>query len=218
MPLRKGELLDSSCLHQGGQSIISFDATRLVINPVFLIALLGELLLDGPRTSPHGRVFDGDLVLQRLGSGARPTLDEMQVVARAQEIGFGAEVRNINDESIAVPVAARIAVPLADACGKMWASVHNDVALPALALTDVIKHGDAAGRLHNAAEAAAVGCSEFGQAASEATVRQGAIFRIIVAIHARGIVARRRIRAVHGGRGIIFSAGTGNRLGLASLS
>src|SRR5690348_18226107 len=74
MPLRKGELLDSSCLHQGGQSIISFDATRLVINPVFLIALLGELLLDGPRTSPHGRVFDGDLVFQRLGSGARPTL------------------------------------------------------------------------------------------------------------------------------------------------
>src|SRR5882724_9450434 len=46
-------------LHHGRKAEVSFDAARLVINSVLLVALLGELLLDGPRTRPHGRIFDG---------------------------------------------------------------------------------------------------------------------------------------------------------------
>src|SRR6516164_8693154 len=45
--------------HQARKAVISFDATRLGIEPVGFLALPGELLLDGPRTRPHGRVFDG---------------------------------------------------------------------------------------------------------------------------------------------------------------
>ena len=44
--------------HQARMAIISFDTTRLGVEPVRFLALPGELLLDGPRTSPHGRIFD----------------------------------------------------------------------------------------------------------------------------------------------------------------
>jgi hypothetical protein len=39
----------------------------------------------------------------------------------------------------------------------VWTSVHDDVALPALTLAHVVKNRDAAGRLHDAAEAAGRG-------------------------------------------------------------
>jgi hypothetical protein len=63
-----------------GEGIVSFDAARLVVNPVLLIAPLAELLLDLPWQNPHGRVFDGDGVLKRGWPGARPTLDQVQVL------------------------------------------------------------------------------------------------------------------------------------------
>jgi len=49
--------------------------TRLVVYSIFLLALLSELLLDGPWPCPHGRVFDGDLVFEGVRAGPRSMLD-----------------------------------------------------------------------------------------------------------------------------------------------
>src|SRR5215468_10568682 len=57
--LRKSELFHAPSMQQSGQAKVSFDAARLVIKSVLLVALLGELFFDGPGLSPHGRIFDG---------------------------------------------------------------------------------------------------------------------------------------------------------------
>src|SRR5258708_3984251 len=63
--LRKRELLGAGSPHQPRQAIVSFDAAGLVVKPVVLVALPGELLADGPSLGPHRRIFDGDDVLER---------------------------------------------------------------------------------------------------------------------------------------------------------
>ena len=87
--LRKGAVFHARA-HAAvpGRPIVSFDAARLVIDPVFLVALPGELLLDRPWPRPHRRVFDGDLVVERVRPGPRPALDQVQVLARALKIGL----------------------------------------------------------------------------------------------------------------------------------
>src|SRR5438132_13767030 len=92
----------------------------------------------------------------------------------------------------------------------MRAAVHDDGPLPALALPDVVGDRDAAGRLHDAAEAAAaVAGSEFGHPDGQASVRQRAVLRIVVAVHTRGVVARRTLVASLNSRlRIVRAAGT----------
>src|SRR2546423_14546852 len=63
--LCKGEVFHARRVHQACETIISFDAARLVINPVLLIILPGELLFYGPGPRSHRRIFDGDLVFER---------------------------------------------------------------------------------------------------------------------------------------------------------
>ena len=115
--------------------------------------------------------------------------------------------------------AARVAEPLADAGRQVRASVHHDAALPALALTHVIGDGDAARRLHDPAEAAAaVAGAELGQPDGQAAVRQRAVLRIVVAVHARGVVAGRTLVAPRHRRGrIVLAARAAGQLGLAGL-
>src|SRR6267378_3742792 len=62
--LRKSEVFHARSQQQRRERIVSFDAARLVIRFVFLVALFGELLFDGPRPSPHGRILDCDGVLE----------------------------------------------------------------------------------------------------------------------------------------------------------
>src|SRR5262249_49512275 len=151
---------------------VSLDTARLVIDPVLLLALLGEVLLDGPGLSPHGRIFDQDLVGKGLWPGARPALDQVQVLARPEHVGLGTEVGYVDHERIAFPMAARVAKPLTDVGWQVRTSVHDDVALPALALVHVVEDRDAARRLHDAAKAAAEQAAELGQPAAQAAVRQ----------------------------------------------
>src|SRR4051794_4533300 len=100
----------------------------------------------------------------------------------------------------------------------MRSIIHHDVALPALALTDIVVHRDAARRLHNAPEAAAIGGAKLRQPESEAAIRQGAIFRTVMAVDAAGVIARRRLIAQRGRRRIVFASRTSDRvLGLAGL-
>src|SRR5262245_9293355 len=187
------ELFHSRSQHQRWMTIIAFDTARLVIDAVLLLALPGVLKLGRPGLCPHGRIVNGDDIFKRVGAGARPALDEMQILARPQHVGLGAEIGDVDDERIALEAAARVAIPLTDTGRQMRPPVHHDVALPALTLPDVVKHRDAARRLHDAAEAAAIGGAKFGQPEGEAAIRQRAIFRTVMAIDAPGIVARRRL-------------------------
>src|SRR5215831_13754350 len=191
--LRKGELFSTRSPHQSRETIVSFDTARLGIKPVLLIALPGELLLDGPGLRPHRRIFDRDDVFERSWPRARPALDQMQVLARALKISLRAEVRHVDDERVTLPVTTRVTVPLADMGRQVRTAVHDDVALPPLPLTDVVEDRDAAGRLHDPAEAAGRG-PKLRQPAGQAAVRQRAILRTVMPVHARRVVAGRGLR------------------------
>src|SRR5712671_224422 len=151
--LRKGGLFHARSTHQPRKGIISLDATRLVIDSIFLLALPGELPLDGPWPHPHGRIVDRDLISNLSRAGARPAFDHMQVLPRTPKISLRTEVRHVDDESISLPVASRIAKPLADVGRQMRAPVHDDVPLIPLALAHVVEDGDATGCLHDPPEA-----------------------------------------------------------------
>src|SRR5215470_18911521 len=214
--LRKGKLFDASSVHVPREAKVSFDAARLVIDSVRLIVLPGELLLGRPWPSPHGRILDGDLVCKRGGPGPRPALDQVQVLPRALKIGFRTEVRHVDHQRTALPVATRVAVPLADAGRQMGTSVHDDVALPPLALSHIVEDRDAARRLHDPAEAADPAC-ELRQPAGQAAVRRRAVLRTIVAIHACEVVPRSKIRKSRRRHRIVLAAGTVRLLVFARL-
>src|SRR5580700_4146302 len=152
-PFGKGALFIASAMNDPGKTVISLDAARLGIEPVGGLALPGELFPNGPWPRPHRGIFNRHLVFEGVRPSTCPALAEMQIFARALEIGLGTEVRHVDHERIALPMAARVAVPLADAGRQMRASIHDDVALPPLALTHVIEDRDTARRLHDPAEA-----------------------------------------------------------------
>src|SRR5262249_44672223 len=106
--LHKRPLFRASSMQQPRQAIVSFDAARLVINSILLVALPGELLLGGPSLSPHRRIFDRDLVLEGFWPRARPALNQVQVLARAKEIGFRTEISHVDHKRVALPMAARV--------------------------------------------------------------------------------------------------------------
>ena len=113
-------------------------------------------------------------------------------------------------------MATQIAIPLANVGRQMRACVHDDVALPPLALAHVVEDRDAARRLHDPAEAAGR-ASELGQPAGQAALPQRAVLRTIVAIHARGVVTRRRFGTSRRARRIVFPSAAGGLLVLAGL-
>src|SRR6266478_8114684 len=207
-------------MQQPRQTIVAFNAARLGIESVLLLALPGELLLDGPRTRPQGRVFDCNFVGEGPWAGTGPTLDQVQILARSKYIGFRTEVGHVDHKRVALPMAARVAEPLTDARRQVGAPVHDDVALPPLALIHVVEDRDAAGRLHDAAEAAAEEAAELGQPAVQAAVCQAIILRTIAAIETHkvaGVVARRRLRESRRGRRIVLASGTRRLLVLARV-
>src|SRR5262245_43886462 len=113
--LAKGQLIDALSLQQSRVPVISLDAARLVVNSILLFALPAEFLLYGPGPRPHRGIFDCDGVVEGGRACPCPAFDHMQVLARATIIVLRTEVRNVDHERIALPAAARVAVPLADA-------------------------------------------------------------------------------------------------------
>src|SRR5262249_11726582 len=202
------------------QAVVSLGAARLVIDPVLLVALSGELLFHGPWAGPHGRIFDQDLVRKSLWPGARPALDQVQILARPEPVGLGTEVGHVDHERVTFPVPARVAEPLTDAGRQVRTSIHDNVALPALALVHVVEDRDATRRLHNAAKAAAEQAAELGQPAAQAAILQAVVLRSIAAVEARnvaGMIARRWFGKSRRGRRVVFAAGANRLLVLARL-
>src|SRR5437763_14410855 len=98
----------------------------------------------------------------------------------------------------------------------MRAPVHDDVTLPALALSHVVEDRDAAWRLHDPAEASGHG-SKLGQPGGQAAIRQRAVLRAIMAIHAPGVVAGGRLCSSRRGRRVVLASITGRICDFASL-
>ncbi len=96
----------------------------------------------------------------------------------------------------------------------MRTSVHDDAALPALSLTDVVSDRDAARCLHDAPEADA---AKIGQPAGQAAIRQRAVLGIVMAIHARGVVAGGTFRAARRGLRIVLAPGAARQFDLAGF-
>src|SRR5262249_17864287 len=117
---RKRDLFHASSVQQPRQTIVSFNTARLAIKSVVLLALPGELLFHRPRPRPHGRIFDGDLVFECGGGAPRPAFDHVQIVARALKISLRTEIRHVDHERIAFPMAARVAVPLTYIGRQVW--------------------------------------------------------------------------------------------------
>src|SRR6476620_10705662 len=54
----------------------------------------------------------------------------MEMLGRSQEVALWREIDRVDDECVAVPTAARVAAPLADASGQMRSSIKwNDAGL-----------------------------------------------------------------------------------------
>src|SRR5438094_6803399 len=138
----------------------------------------------------------------------------MQVLARALKIRLRTEVRDVDDEGVALPAPTRIAIPLADAGRQMRAAIHHDVALPALPLTHVVEHRNASWRLHDPMRAVA---ADPRQPRGRAADRRRGILRTIMAIDRYRVVAGSALREARRGCRIVFAAGTAAVGDLASL-
>src|SRR5215469_14767230 len=106
-------------------------------------------------------------------------------------------------------MAARIAEPLADSDRQVRVSVHDDVALEALALIQVVEDRDAARRLNDSPKAAAEHVADVGQPAVQTAVSQRVILRAIAAVEARkitGVIARRDFGESRRERRIVLAA------------
>src|SRR5207244_12605931 len=78
---------------------------RLIVHSIRLLALLFHLLLGGPRSRPRGRVVNGDDILDRVRVETRPPFHEMQIMVSSLKIGFRREIRDVNDQRVALPTA-----------------------------------------------------------------------------------------------------------------
>src|SRR5262249_4706909 len=213
-------LLHAPSVQQSRQAVVPLDAAWLVIDPVLLFALSGELLFHDPWTGPHSRIFDQDLVRKSLWPGACPALDQVQVLARPEHVGLGTEVGHIDHERVTLPMAARIAEPLTDVGRQVRTAIHDNIALPALALVHVVEDRDATRRLHHAAKAAPEEAAELGQPAAQAAVLQAVVLGSIAAVQPRdiaGMVARRWFRKSRRGHGIVLAASANRLLVLARV-
>src|SRR5215475_8972914 len=111
--LCKCDIFHASSMEQAREAKVSFDTARLDIKPILLLTLPGEFLYHGPWSRPYCRILDGDPVFERGRASSCPALDEVQILARALKISFRREVRHVDHECIALPMATRVAVPLA---------------------------------------------------------------------------------------------------------
>src|SRR5262249_44523506 len=134
---------------QRRHSVVSFVTSGLRVNPIGLVALLGQFLFDSPRSRPCRRILNRDDVIERVGTGAGPAFDEMQVLARSLEIGFGREIGDVDDQGFAFPMAPRISKPLTDIRRKMGLRGDGNRARKALSLAHIVQDSDRSGRLHD---------------------------------------------------------------------
>src|SRR5471030_2079950 len=83
---------------------VLFVTPRLLVDAIELVALLRIFLLHRPRPRPRRRIAYRDDVLERVRAGAGPAFGEMQVLAGSAEFRPRAEVADVDNERVALPV------------------------------------------------------------------------------------------------------------------
>src|SRR5437764_6705150 len=79
--------------------------------------------LGAPRFGPGGGVIHRVVVNQSVIRATRESFDHMQILARPMEWVPAIEIRRVDHERVAFPVAARVAEPEFHAFGRMRAVV-----------------------------------------------------------------------------------------------
>ena len=85
---------------------IALMTAGLFVDTIRLVALHLELLDDGPRSCPDGRVLERRDHLKGVRAGAGPTFNDMQILSGSLEVRLGGEVGYVNDQRLTLPVAA----------------------------------------------------------------------------------------------------------------
>src|ERR1044071_831947 len=80
----------------------------------------------GPGFGECRRVVDRETVLQGIRTGAGEALDYVQVGVRSAEGGLAGKVGGIDYESVAVPMADRVAHPQAHRGGEVGPAIERD--------------------------------------------------------------------------------------------
>ena len=104
------------------QAVVPLVAGVLVDRPVGL----RHRIRHGPRPRPRRRIVDREAIVERVGVDAREALDEVQILARSAEVRPVGEVRRVDDQRVALPAAARVAHPRAEARGEMRTAVERN--------------------------------------------------------------------------------------------
>src|SRR5579864_4741389 len=84
-------------------------------------------ILASPRPRPRVRVLDGERVQQRVGVEPREPLSNPEVVARSAEPRLIREVGGLYHESVALPMADRVAQPTTYVRRQVFAADTDDV-------------------------------------------------------------------------------------------
>ena len=99
-----------------------------------------------PRTRPGRLIVDADLVVDPIGRDTGEALNEPQVLSRPQEVALRREIRGLDDECVAFPLAAGIPAPLADGLAEVGTTIErNDPRV----VVGLHQEHDIAGRLDN---------------------------------------------------------------------
>src|SRR5437773_7229789 len=113
----------SSSSKNSRQAIIPLVTRVLIQRPLRLL----HRNLSGPGFRPSRRIFDRELIEQRVHVDTRETFDQTQVLAGSSEVRFIREIGCFDDQRVAVfPMATRVSQPLADVLRKMRATVQWD--------------------------------------------------------------------------------------------
>src|SRR5215831_21066333 len=84
---------------------------------VYLFVRCRPGVLAGPWPRPSCRILDRELIEESVRSHTSESFDDMHILGGSPEPGFVREIGGIDDESVAFPVADRIAHPLAN---RLW--------------------------------------------------------------------------------------------------
>src|SRR2546426_5629585 len=99
-----------------------------------------------PGFRPGCWILECDFVIDRVGIETREALDHMQAAGRTSEVRLVGEIRRIDDQCVAVPMAARVAEVLADALVQMRTPVQRD---DSSFMNHFVENDHAIGTLHN---------------------------------------------------------------------
>src|SRR5258705_2050370 len=174
------------------------------VHHVRLVGVFPQFLYEGKRLDPGRGILDCNCDLQRCRIDALVALNQVQVLARAAEIGLLAEIRDVDHQRFAFPPGDRVAPVLANVLWQVRPVRDRDRAIEPCALADVVVHIDRIRALddpHHAAEIAEGpsvrrqrSCLEnHRKGIQQATFNTAAVLGTVGAIHAIEVVVWRRL-------------------------